>query len=348
MWSIWQPLKWLRVCVLSISVFIQNRRRSAVGLRPMCLVAFVVSILLAPSQSWAQALQSFEDLALWVDLDDQLRVEDQLGVTTTGRLTRLTRDEMAIQTDAGEHRFASDTIREVAVRGHSLRKATLIGTGVFAVLGALAVCSHEGGADCVIVGPLGAAPIGAGVGLAMGALLPRMGTIYRAPESHASVPGSRAAISAQASLLEDLALRVNVDDTLRVEDQSGARTTGRLTRLTADEITLQTAAGEKHFMRETVREVAVRRQPLRMAVLIGAGAGAATGAVAACTGPKREECADAPIIAGALGAGLGLAAGALMHRTTIVYTEAEKRILISPVISRDAVGFRVSRCWSRG
>jgi len=34
-----------------------------------------------------------------------------------------------------------------------------------------------------------------------------------------------------------------------------------------------------------------------------------------------------------------------MHRTTIVYPEAEKRILISPVISRDAVGVRVSRRW---
>ncbi|HLE77243.1 MAG TPA: hypothetical protein VJA65_02405, partial [bacterium] len=149
----------------------------------------------------------------------------------------------------------------------------------------------------------------------------------------------------QASLLEDLALRVNLNDQLRVDDRSGVGTTGRLTRLTADEITLQTAAGEKHFTRETVRQVAVRRQPLRMAVLIGAGAGAATGAVAACAGPEREECADAPIMAGAFGAGLGLVVGALIHRTTIVYPEAEKRTLISPVISRDAGGVRVSLYW---
>ena len=67
--------------------------------------------------------------------------------------------------------------------------------------------------------------------------------------------------------------------------------------------------------------------------------------MAACTGPKREECADAPIIAGAFGAGLGLAVGALMHRTTIVYPEAEKRTLVLPVISRDAVGVAVSRRW---
>ena len=130
-------------------------------------------MLLAPSQGSAQTLQSFEDLALRVNLDDQLQVEDQSGVKATGRLTRLTRDEIAIQTDAGEKRFTSDTVRAVAVRGHALRKGALIGAGVFAVLGAVAICSHEGGGNCVIVGSLGAAPIGAGVGLAVGALIPR-------------------------------------------------------------------------------------------------------------------------------------------------------------------------------
>jgi hypothetical protein len=233
--------------------------------------------------------QSFEELALRVNLDDHLQIEDRSGAKATGRLSRLTRDELAIQTDAGEKRFTSGTVREVAMRGHALRKGALIGTGVFAVLGALAVCSHEGGGDCIIVGALGAAPIGAGVGLSMGALISRMRTIYRAPESRAFVTESRVASGVHASLLEDLALRVNLDDQLRVEDQSGVRTTGRLTRLTADEITIHTDAGEKHFTRETVRQVAVRHRPLRMAVLIGAGAGAAIGAVAACTGPRREE-----------------------------------------------------------
>ncbi|RPI56510.1 MAG: hypothetical protein EHM55_05110 [Acidobacteria bacterium] len=167
-----------------------------------------------------------------------------------------------------------------------------------------------------------------------------------APESFPKISDAPHQGSAQAlQSFEDLALRVNLDDQLQVEDQSGTRTTGRLTGLTADAITLQTAAGEKHFTRETIRQVAVRRQPLRVAVLIGAGAGAAAGAVAACTGPEREECGDAPIIAGAFGAGLGLAVGALIHRTTIVYPEAEKRTLILPLISRDAVGVRVSLCW---
>lgn len=149
-------------------MLIRNRHWSGASLRRMGFVPFVALMLLAPSKGWAQMLQSFEDLALRVNLDDQLQVEDRLGVKATGPLTRLTRDEIAIQTDAGEKRFTSDTIREFAMRAHSLRKSALIGTGEFAVLGALAVCSHEGGRDCIIVGPLGAAPIGAGVGLAMG------------------------------------------------------------------------------------------------------------------------------------------------------------------------------------
>jgi hypothetical protein len=302
-------------------------------------------VLLAPSPGAAQPLQSFQDLALRVNLDDPLRVEDRSGAGTTGRLTRLTHDDIAIRTDAGEKRFASDTVGEVAVRGHALRKGALIGVGVFAILGAVAICSREGGGACIISGALGAAPIGAGVGLAMGALIPRMTTVYRAPERAAAMSQSRNAIGVQTSLLDDLALRVNLDDELRVDDRSGVRTTGRLTGLTANEITIQTPAGDQRFTRETVRQVAVRRQPLRMAVLIGAGVGAATGAVAACTGSDREECADAPILAGACGAGVGLAVGALIHRTTIVYPEPEKRTFMLPLISRGAVGVRAGLRW---
>jgi hypothetical protein len=314
-------------------------------MRRTVAISSVALLLLAPSRGSAQTLQSFEDLALRVNLDDRLRVEDQSGVEASGRLTRLTREEIAIQTGAGERRFTSDEVREVAVRGHSLRRSALIGAGVFAVLGAVATCSHEGGKNCLVIGPLGAAPIGVGVGLAMGALISRTRTVYRAPEGRASVPRPPAAGGVPASLLEDLGLRVNLDDQLRVEDQSGVRTTGRLTRLSADAIVIHTGTGDRQFTRDTVRQVAVRRRPIRMAVLIGAGAGTVAGAVAACTGAEREECADASIMAGALGAGLGLAAGALIHTTTVVFPEAETRTHVLPRMTRDAVGLLVSRSW---
>ena len=321
------------------------RLSDAPSLRRMGFAACVALVLLAPSPGSAQILQSFEDLALRVNLEDRLQVEDQSGARSTGRLTRLTRDAIAIETDAGEKRFTSDAVRGVAVRGHALRKGALIGAGVFAALGVAASCSHHRGGNCAVIGVFGAGPIGAGVGLAIGALSPQMHTVYRAPENRASVPPGPRAVGGQASLLEDLALRVNLDDQLQVDDRSGVGTTGRLTRLSADEITLRTAAGDKHFTRETVRQVAVRRHQLRLAVLIGAGAGAAAAAVAACKGPDREECADGPMMAGALGAGLGLAVGALVHKTTVVYPEPEEKTFVMPIVSRGAVGVRFSRRW---
>jgi hypothetical protein len=314
-------------------------------MRPTIVVVCSALTLLAPPRGLAQPVQTFEELALRVNLDDRIRVEDQSGVKATGRLTRLTRDEIAIQTDAGEKRFTSDTVRDVAVRGYPLRKGALIGAAALAAVGAATVCAHEGGGACAGVGALGAAPIGAGLGLTIGALVPRMKTAYRAPETGAAVPAPRAQGGVRASLLEDLGLRVNLDDELRVDDGSGAAITGRLTQLTAGEITIRTDAGERRISRDTIRQVAVRRRPLRAAVLIGAGAGAVAGAVAACTGAEREECADAPILAGGVGAGLGLVIGALMHRTTHVYPEAGTRTVVLPAVSSHAVGVRIGRSW---
>jgi hypothetical protein len=50
-------------------------------------------------------------------------------------------------------------------------------------------------------------------------------------------------------------------------------------------------------------------------------------------------------MAGALGAGVGLAVGALVHRTAIVYPEADGQVSLWPVISRDAISVTVARHW---
>jgi hypothetical protein len=220
----------------------------------------------------------------------------------------------------------------------------MVGAGAFAILGVAATCTREGGAGCAFIG-LAAAPLGAGVGLTVGSLISRMIPVYRAPADRAGRASTPEASGARASLLEDLALRVNLDDRLSVVDRSGRVTTGRLTTLTADEAVLWTEAGDERFTRETIERVAARRRPLRTAVLIGAGAGGVVGAVAACTGADRSECADAPILAAGAGAGLGLLVGALMHETTTVYPEAERRTSLGPVFVPGGVGVRVSRSW---
>jgi hypothetical protein len=312
---------------------------------PTTFITFIALTVCIPAQSWAQTVESFDDLALQIDLEDRIRIEDQSRMETVGRLTHLSRDAIALHTAAGERRFPPDAVRSVARGDHPIGRGALVGAGIGAVLGAVVNCSRNGRRACFATGAIGAAPVGAGIGLTIGALTSRMRVVYQARNGRPSDQPSGSPIGGPASLLEDLALRANLDDQLRVGSGSGPSTVGRLVRLTANEITLDTAAGERHFTREAIRQVVVRRHPLRMAVLVGAGIGAAVGAIAGCAGPGREECADAPIIVGAFGAGLGLAVGTLIHKTTAIYPDPERQTSIVPAISHGRVGVQLSRRW---
>ena len=297
----------------------------------------IALVLLAPSLGAAQPAQSFQDLALRVNLDDRLRVEDQSGVRTTGRLTRLTLDEIAIQTDAGEQRFTSVAVREVVVRRSSRRKGVLVGAGVGATVGALAACwgpEREECADATIL--LGG--VGAGVGLALSTLVALATIVHPSPIDMAPSRGS----ARPPGPFDDLALRVNLDDRLRVEDVSGARTTGRLTRLTGDEMTIETDAGERRFTSAVVREVAVRGYSLGWGALIGA----VVYPVLLAASPACQSDPDCiPILAAPFGAGVGLAVGALIPRMTTVFRAQEKHASFSPAFSRGAIGVRASLRW---
>lgn len=118
-----------------------------------------------------------------------------------------------------------------------------------------------------------------------------------------------------------LSMRVNIGDRLQVEDASGARTTGRLVALTDDVLTLSTdvGTGVRRVTPAGVRTITLRQHPTVAGVRIGAGVGLLAGALAACAGADRSECIDGPLVLGSLGAGLGLATGALISRSTVVY-----------------------------
>jgi hypothetical protein len=312
-------------------------RATALGAGRVLVTLPIALVLLAPSLGSALPLQSFQDLALRININDRLRVEDQSGATTTGSLRRLTRDEIAIQTDAGEKRFTSATVREITVRRSSRSKLVLIGAGIGAVVGALAACTGEAKEECAD-GPIVLGALGAGVGLAVSALAPRATVVYSSPidlapsRESAQPPGP----------FDDLALRVNLDDRIRVEDQSGTKTTGRLTRLTGDELTIETDAGEKRFTSAHVRAVGVRSHPLGKAALIGAGAFVAV-ALAAPGCRSNSDCT--PIAAAPIGAGVGLAVGALMPGMNTVFRAQEKHASLSPAFSRGAMGVRASLRW---
>ena len=283
----------------------------------------------------AQTLQSFEDLALRINIDDQIRVQGQSGGSVTGRLTRLTRDSITILTNAGEKQFTSDAVRAVSVRGHAVGRGALVGAASFAVLGAVA---GNGSVS-------GAAAIGAGLGAAIGSVVPTRRTIFRASESSAPVRRPPDAAGAGPDLVTELGPRINVDDRIRIEDETGVRTTGRVTHLTADAITIETGSGERRFTPEALREVGVRRSPVRLMTLVGAGTGVVAGALSECRGEAHSECPDGVVLLGGLGAGCGAIAGALIQRTTTVYARPGKTTVVVPTIWRNAAGIRASVSW---
>jgi hypothetical protein len=304
--------------------------------RPIVVLPLAL-VLLAPSLGFAQPLQSFEDLALRVNLDDRLRIEDHSGLRATGRLRGLTREEVVIQTDAGEKRFPSATVHEIAVRRNTRRKGILIGAGVGAAIGALAGCWGPDRQECAD-GPILLGGVGAGVGLVLGTLVVRSTSVYSSPNGMASSGG----VARPQGPFDELALRVNLDDRLRVKDVSGARFSGRLTRLTGDEMTIETKAGEQRLTSAMVREVAVRGYPLGKGALIGAGAFAILVAAA----PACRSGGDCnPIAAASFGAGVGLAVAALVPGMTTVFRAQKKQASLSPEFSRSTIGVRASLRW---
>jgi hypothetical protein len=305
----------------------------------------IAVVLLASSPGSAQPLQSVQGFVLRVNLGARLQIEDQSGAKTTGRLTHLTRDEITIQTDAGEKRFASAIVREVAVRRRPLRKGVLIGAGLAAVLGALTACIGADRSECAD-SPILAGGLGGGLGLAVSALIPRTTTVYRAPTDMAPSGGS----ARSPGPFDDLALRVNLNTQMRVEDQSGAKTTGRLARLTGDEMAIETDAGEKRFSSTIVREVAVRSHPLGKGALIGAGVVAALDGIHCANGPPTppgvQKCGVPFVISGGVaGATIGLVVGALIPGMTSIYRAQEKHASFSPVFLRGTIGVQAGLRW---
>jgi hypothetical protein len=153
-------------------------------------------------------------------------------------------------------------------------------------------------------------------------------------------PGS----AQQLQAFQDLAPRIKLNDRLQIEDQSGARITGRLARLTSDEIAIQTNVGEQRFTSADVRSVAVRHGSGRWGALIGAGVGAVVGAALECGGGEHEYCSEGVVMLGIFGTGVGAAVGAFIPRTTTVY-RTRKQAFASPVFSRRAIGVVASLRW---
>jgi hypothetical protein len=148
--------------------------------------------------------------------------------------------------------------------------------------------------------------------------------------------------SAQSTSFDDLAVRLEVGEKLRVEDRSGARTSGRLAGLTADTITLETGEGERRFRRDDVATVAKRGVHSKRGALIGAAVGAALG-IPSISGENGDP--DAPVLTGLLGAGAGAIVGAFVPRLQTVYRSNGRETSLAPVVTRGGAGISVSWRW---
>jgi hypothetical protein len=144
-----------------------------------------VSLLALASPLSAQPLSRFADLALAVDVGDDVGIDAGSGDPVWGRLVRLTPDEIAIEGAGRTRAFARDEVSRVLRRGDGWRNGVLLGTAAGAVLG----CVFAAGfaerwrfEDCP-VGVVMLAPVGAGLGLAIDALVVGERVIFTAPDN---------------------------------------------------------------------------------------------------------------------------------------------------------------------
>lgn len=303
-----------------------------------CTLAVTVVLLATPSLGRAQPLQSFQDLALRVNLHDELRIEAPSGATTSGRLTSLGPEELVVATSDGERRLSGATVGKVSIRRRALRTGVLVGAGIGAIAGALAGCTGEDREECADA-PLLLGGLGAAAGAAVGALMPRTTVVYVAP-SASTAPG---AAPRRPGPLDAIGLHANLGDRIRVTDRSGARHAGRLTGLTGDTLTLEGEAGERRFTHEQVQQVALRGPAMGLGALVGAGTFAAA-ALASSSCRDNPDCQ--PLAVAAVGAGVGVAVGALVPRMRPVYrAEEPPHASIRPAFSRGAVGVRAIVRW---
>jgi hypothetical protein len=217
-----------------------------------------------------------------------------------------------------------------------MREAVLIGAGLGAVGGLVAACTGPDREECPDAGLLLGA-VGAGAGVVVSALRPGWSTVYSADE------GIVAGVAAgPPGPLDLLALHVNLGDRLRVRAHSGATIRGRLTGLTGDEITLETESGEMRVASASIDTVGVRGYALREGALIGAGA---LTAFLFMTPGCRDDPDCIPLLGAPLGAGVGVAVGALVPRMKTVFRAEEPRVRFVPVLSPRSMGVRAILRW---
>lgn len=156
-----------------------------------CLLESVlVGLLIAtPTLAHAQAVTTFDALALRLDLGDRAEVGLRNGAVISGRVVGLTSDAIQIESPAGRREVVANDVESVATRGDGLRNGTVYGFLGGAAFGALFASTFSGefrGGD-MMSGILIFGSLGAGLGVGFDALIDGTTVVYRAGRARASV-----------------------------------------------------------------------------------------------------------------------------------------------------------------
>lgn len=322
-------------------------------LRALLLASLIISFAVAEAsaQTTPARTDSFSSLAG----GRSIIIVDESGVETTGRLLRLTDDELAISTGGRDRTFARQQVAAVYERGDSVKNGAIIGVLTGAALGfaggtqstcgdfwtGLHSCSlnekvRNGIGSAVLVSGLGAA-IGAGID----ALKTGRRTLYQRGEAFS---------------IESFSHHLG-ERTVSVIDDSGYDIRGRLLLFTPDTVTVEVNGREMVIERKNVAAVYERGNSVKKGMIIGLLSGPALGLAAAATDGPSAEVAIFSVIISAMGVGVGAAIDAMIPGKRLIYkrggdeangapsNRAPIAIAISPSLSRGRLGMSTSVSW---
>ncbi len=158
-----------------------------------------------------------------------------------------------------------------------------------------------------------------------------------------------AATAQNVPSFSDLALRLNVGDSVRIDDLEGGRHAGTVIRISPEELVIDGPGDGRQFTATSTARVARRGDPVWTGALIGFIPGYFMGAQFVLGFSDQKEPLSTFLIAGGLvgaaGAGIGAVIDALHQGTKEIYRAEATRVVVWPVVSRQAVGASVTMRW---
>lgn len=154
--------------------------------RPLMTVA---GLLWLATSAAAQPVATFADLPARLNVGDRVSVEDRSGAVTSGRLERLTPEELAVAPGAGTARvFPAASVRRVQRRGDSLGNGLRLGAIIGGALGGAlgGAFSGEFRASDLMQGAAIFGAVGLGLGVALDAAHVGRTTVFTTPTASAS------------------------------------------------------------------------------------------------------------------------------------------------------------------